>query len=266
VATSRIVVVTGGASGIGRAAAQRFGADGDQVIVADRNEAGAAAIADSIVEAGGKARAIAIDVADEKSVGRAAEDVTATDGPPDVLVNSAGLLQDPVTSQALDMAEHDAIWQVNYRGTYVCCRAFGRIMADRGTGAIVNLASVNSYSVLPLPAYTPGKAAIKSLTELLAVEYGAHGVRVNAVAPGYTLTENLAARVEAGQRDARAMRTSTALNQMVMPEDVAGAIAFLCSSDALRITGVTLPIDAGWLPAVSYQSYATPVRTTARPT
>ncbi len=153
-ATSRIVVVTGGASGIGRAAAQRFGADGDHVIIADLNESGAAVVADTIVEAGGKARAIAIDVADEKSVGLAAEEITATDGPPEVLINSAGLLQDPVTSQALDMAEHDRIWQVNYRGTYLCCRAFGRIMADRASGAIVNLASINSYRVLPLPAYT----------------------------------------------------------------------------------------------------------------
>ena len=106
-----------------------------------------------------------------------------------------------------------------------------------------------------MPAYNPTKAAIKQLTELLAVEYGPFNVRVNGVAPGYTLTENLRERIAAGLRDGDRMKQASALEMLITPEHIADAIEFLASAKAAAITGVTLPVDAGWLPAVSAKSY-----------
>jgi NAD(P)-dependent dehydrogenase (short-subunit alcohol dehydrogenase family) len=251
----RIVVVTGGASGIGEATARRFAELGERVVIADVNTKRGEAVAEEIAKGGGTARFVDLDVTSEDAVKRVADGIEATDGPVDVLINSAGLLMNAITTRALDMETHDRIWAVNYRGTYLCCREFGERMAGRKRGWIVNLGSINSYRALPLPAYTPGKAAIKMLTELLACEYGRHKVRVNAVAPGFTLTPNLKARIDAGQRDQSGMEATAALGEVVLPEDVADGIVFLCSPQAKRITGVTLPIDAGWLAGVGYLSY-----------
>tara|TARA_B100000949_G_C14109657_1_gene377780 strand:+ start:25 stop:417 length:393 start_codon:yes stop_codon:yes gene_type:complete len=128
-------------------------------------------------------------------------------------------------------------------------------MAERGAGAILNIGSINSLRVLPLPAYTPGKAAIKSLTELLAAELGAGGVRVNAVAPGFTLTPALQERIDSGERDLGKIERTTALGRLVMPGEIAEAGYYLCSGQASAITGVCLPVDCGWLAAVTYKSF-----------
>ena len=251
----RIVVVTGDGNGIGAATARHFAAAGERVVVADIDEAAGNSVADGIVAAGGAARFVALDVTSEDAVKAASDAIEGDDGPVDVLVNSAGLLMNAISSRAIDLEFHDRVWKVNYRGTFLCCRVFGDRMAKRRRGWIVNLGSINSYRALPLPAYTPGKAAIKSLTEILASELGRYKVRVNAVAPGYTLTPNLKARIEAGDRDQSGMEATAALGEVVLPEDIADGIAFLCSDQAKRITGVTLPIDAGWLASVTYLTY-----------
>lgn len=256
---SRTVVVTGGASGIGEATVRAFAAAGDRVVIADIQEENGKRVAADLSDAGYPVRFVPLDVTDEQSVIDLQTTVGQSDGAIDILVNSAGLLQNAVSASGMDMEEHDRIWQVNYRGTFLCCRHFGKAMVGRGRGVIINLGSINSFRTLPLPAYCPGKAAIKTLTEMLAVDYGAAGVRVNAVAPGYTLTPNLAARIESGHRDQSAMEKCTALGIMVTPQDIADAILFLCSPAARAITGVTLPIDAGWMPAVTYKSYPSPV-------
>ncbi len=252
---ARIVVVTGGANGIGAATTRRFAELGDHVVIADIDEARGRELAAIVSDEGGRACFETLDVTSEDSISTFADRVEREHGPVEVLVNSAGLLMNAITSEALDMATHDRIWAVNYRGTYLCCRTFGPRMAARRRGAIVNLGSINSFRPLPLPAYTPGKAAIRMLTEILACEYGPHKVRVNAVAPGYTLTPNLETRIDAGLRDRAAMEATAALGEIVLPEDVADGIVFLCSEQARRITGVTLPIDAGWLAGVSYLTY-----------
>ncbi len=253
---SRLAVITGGASGIGRACAERFARDGARVVIADLNAEAGAAVAATLAEAGaGAADFMALDVADAGAVADFATAVEQRHGTVDILVNSAGLLQNALTQRRMDPALHERIWRVNYDGTYHLCREVGGRMCAAGSGAICNLASINSFQVLPLPAYTPGKAAIRSLTELLAAEFGAEGVRVNAVAPGFTLTENLAARIEAGQRDPEGMVRYTALGELIQPADVAEAVNFLCSPAARLITGVTLPVDAGWLAALGYKTY-----------
>ncbi len=254
-AEGRVAVITGGGSGIGHATAKKLAEQGDAVVVADIQEEHGRAVAAEITAAGGQAVFAPLDVASEQSVRELLEWSEREIGPTEVLVNSAGLIQNAVTAQALDMETHDHIWQVNYRGTYLCCRLFGDPMLRRGKGAIVNLASINSFRTMPLPAYSPGKAAVKMLTGILAAQYGSHGVRVNAVAPTFTMTPAIKARIESGLRDAESIRNSGALKVLVTPENVADGIAFLCSEQASVITGVTLPIDAGWLVAQTYEAY-----------
>src|SRR5262245_58105522 len=151
----------------------------------------------------------------------------------------------------MDMGSHARMWEVNYNGTHHACRAFGRQMVARKGGAIVTLGSINSRLPLPLPADNPGKTAIERLTQLLAVELGRHGIRVNSVARPM-MTPPLRATVDLGQRDLGKIMGP----YLPEPADVAEAIAFLASDAAKTITGVLLPVDAGWLAAVSYRTYA----------
>jgi NAD(P)-dependent dehydrogenase (short-subunit alcohol dehydrogenase family) len=248
----RIAVVTGAASGIGRATARRLAGGGDFVVVADCNEEGGAAVVAEIGRAGGQAEFKPIDVADEASVDDFARRVEAEVGPVGVLVNSAGVLQNVADIATFDLAEHDRVWAINYRGTYLCCRAFAPRMAARRAGGIVNISSTSALGAMPLLAYGPGKAAVTNLTAILAVELGPDNVRVNAVVPGFVLTEQMQSRIDAGRRDPRSMKLHSALGRMVAPEDVANGIHFLCSDAASCITGIALPIDAGYLAAVTY--------------
>ena len=253
---NRTVVVTGGGSGIGRATAKRFGEGGDFIVVADVNEEGAEAVAEEIVAAGGGATPVAVDVADDSSIAALAATVEEAHGGADVLVTSAGVLQNASSIRNLDMDEHDRIWAVNYRGVYLCCRDFGRRMAARGRGCIVNVSSTSAFAAFPLPAYAPAKAAISHLTAILASDLGPRGVRVNAVVPGYVLSEQMQARIDAGHRDKGAMERQSALGRMILPGEVADGIHFLCSDAARAITGISMPIDGGWLSRVTYAQHS----------
>jgi len=129
-------------------------------------------------------------------------------------------------------------------------------MEKRKRGAIVTVGSVNSYIQLPLPAYNPSKAAIMRLTELLCMELGRNNIRVNGVAPNYTMTPAIKARIAQGLRDPENMKRSGAVHMLIEPYHVANAVAFLCSDEAEAISGVMLPVDAGYLAAAYYQTYA----------
>ncbi len=248
-------VITGGASGIGEACARRLARDGHAVWLLDADTDRAGEVAANIEATGGRAKTLLVDVADANAVDACARTVIAETGAPDVLITSAGILHSAETLLDMDIEAHDRMWRVNYHGTVHACRAFGRPMLERGAGAIVTVGSINSFAALPLPAYCPGKTAILRLTEILAVELGRNGVRVNGVAPTYVLTPALQARIDAGERDAAAIRKSGALDMFVLPEHVANVVAFLCSDQAAAITGVMLPVDAGWCAATPYKSY-----------
>lgn len=243
-------LVIGGTSGIGRAIALRFAAEGHRVIIAGRDAVRGAAVAK---DCGGSF--LAVDVADPASVQALGATVQADHGVRDILVNCAGILQSGkrVLDQPLD--EDERLWRINYRGTLLGCQVFGRMMAAEGRGAILNVGSLASFAPLSLPAYAPGKQAVKTLTEILANELGPQGIRVNAVAPGYTLSDGLKAKIAAGERNPDAIQATTALRKFVQPEDVAEAALFLCSDRAAAITGVTLPVDAGWLVQAPYAQY-----------
>lgn len=253
---ARAIVVIGGTSGIGKAIALRFAREGANIVVAGRDGERGEAVAQACAEAGA-ARAFfgAVDVADPASVDALAARAVDAFGAPHVAVNCAGILQSGkrVLDQPLD--EDERLWRINYRGTLLGCQAFGRLMAEVGRGAILNVGSLASFAPLSLPAYTPGKHAVLGLTAILAAELGPRGVRVNAVAPGYTLSDGLKAKIARGERDPDAIVETTALRRFVEPADVAEAAAFLCSDLAASITGVTLPVDAGWLVQAPYAQY-----------
>jgi NAD(P)-dependent dehydrogenase (short-subunit alcohol dehydrogenase family) len=249
-------VVTGGASGIGAATARRFAAAGMRVAVLDVNREAGEALAR---ELGGGATFHGCDVADAAAVDSVAAAVEREGPPVGVLFTSAGLIANPETVLDMDMEAHDRVWRVNYHGTVHACRSFGRRMMPRGAGAIVTVGSINSFAPLPLPAYNIGKAAIARLTQLLAVELGPHGIRVNSVAPTFVMTPPLRQRMDAGLRSEAKMMATHALKQLPAPEDIAEAVFFLASSAARTITGITLPVDAGWLAAVSYNSFPGPL-------
>ncbi len=160
------------------------------------NRAGGEAVAKSLC-----GRFYECDVSDAKAVDVVAAQVEKDLGAADVLVTSAGLIPNAESIMDMDMAAHDRMWQVNYNGTVHSCRAFARQMIPLKRGAIVTLGSINSRMPLPIPAYNMGKVAIERLTQLLAVELGRHGIRVNSVGPTYVMTPPLRAKVEAGQRD-----------------------------------------------------------------
>jgi NAD(P)-dependent dehydrogenase (short-subunit alcohol dehydrogenase family) len=220
------------------------------VAVIDINMDAAEAVAREI---GG--RAFVADVGDEASVGACAAQIEAEFGAVEVLVNSAGILQVPLRPHDLPMKLWDDVIRIDQRGTYVACLAFGRGMIERRRGSIINIASVTSLRSVPLHAYAPAKAAVASITECLAAEWGPSGVRVNAVSPGYTLTPALQAQADRGERDISKLAANAALQRLVGMDEVARAVAFLASDASSAVTGVNLPVDCGWLVATTWHTY-----------
>lgn len=253
-AVRSVAVITGGARGIGEAAARKLAAVGHAVAILDVARDRGEALARELGEG---ARFYPCDVADPAGVDELAARCARELGPAAVLVTSAALIPNTESVMDMDLAAHDRMWRVNYHGTVHACRSFGRQMiATGGGGSIVTLGSINSLLPLPLPSYNPGKVAIVRLTQLLAAELGRHRIRVNSVAPTYVMTPELQARIDAGQRDLGKMMQVHALPTLPTPADVADAIAFLCSPAARAITGAVLPVDSGWSTGVSYMTYS----------
>ncbi|MGU7774493.1 SDR family NAD(P)-dependent oxidoreductase [Burkholderia sp. MR1-5-21] len=253
---SNLVVVTGGASGIGEATARRFAEAGSRVVIGDRNAERGQQVANELREAGRDVVFYPVDLASDKSIDEFAGAVLRTHGVPDALVNSGGVLQNAVRLLEMDMAEFDRLMNINVRGTLLASRAFGESMCENGKGVIINLCSLTTFRPSAQIGYAVGKAGLKMLTEVMAAEWGPKGIRINAVAPGYTLTPAMQARIESGERDPDAVIQKSALGRFVSPAEVAAAIFFLCSEEASAITGVTLPVDCGWLVTTAYSAYA----------
>ena len=255
--TKKTAIIAGGASGIGEATARLFATRGWSVLIADRNVEGAERIAKDLRTAGAIATSHAIDITSEAEVAEFVATAIATAGPIDVCVNSTGILENAVRVTRMPMQEYDAILDVNLRGAVLLAKAIGRHMCGRGEGSIIHLCSMTSVRPSSQPAYAISKAGLKMLTEIMAAEFGPSGVRVNSVAPGYTMTPTLRQRIESGERDPALVLDRSALKRFVEPVDVAEAIFFLCSEAARSITGVMLPVDCGWIAYSSYSAYAT---------
>jgi NAD(P)-dependent dehydrogenase (short-subunit alcohol dehydrogenase family) len=246
----RVIVVTGGASGIGAACAEVLAKEGCRVVVADLNEPAAREVAQRI---GGFAWKI--DVAEIQSVEEAARGIEEEIGPVHGLVNSAGIIQPPLEPYSLPMDTWDLVQQVDFRGTYISCLAFGKAMLTRKGGSIVNISSVTGHRSVPLHSYAPAKAAVISMTQCLAAEWGPAKVRVNSVAPGYTLTPALQGAIDRGERSLDRLLVNAPLNDTVKPSQIGDAVSFLLSDRALAITGVDLPVDCGWMVGTSWSTY-----------
>ncbi|NYT65295.1 SDR family oxidoreductase [Alcaligenaceae bacterium] len=248
--TKTVSVVTGGNSGIGAACVSVLAARGDIVIVLDVQGPQHGTAPNN-----GATQFYHCDVSDEDQVRKTAVSIKQQFGVINNLINSAGVIQSPVSPEELPMSLWDKVTQIDQRGTYLSCAVFGSIMAEQGHGNIVNIASITGSRSVPLHAYAPAKAAVISMTQCLAVEWGRSGVRVNSVSPGYTLTPALQAAINNGQRDVNKLCQQSALGRMVQPNEVANTIAFLTSDQASAVTGIDLPVDAGWLAGTSWQTY-----------
>lgn len=216
-------VVTGGASGIGAATVELFRQCGAKVTVLD--------IANGV------------DVTDERAVDKAFSELRAFD----ILVNSAGrAVRKPATE--LSSEEWDQVLDLNLKATFFCSRAALPYMKQRGGGSIVNLASIMGFSggIFPNASYQASKGAVVNLTRALALEWAPHNIRVNAVAPTFVRTQLTVPIFSNPDVLARVME-HTPLGRLPEPEDIAAAILYLCSPAARCITGVTLPVDSGYL-------------------
>jgi NAD(P)-dependent dehydrogenase (short-subunit alcohol dehydrogenase family) len=242
----RVVVVTGGASGIGREIARQFALDGALVAVADVDLAGAEAVAAELARRGPRSLAVEADVSDEAAVERAFARVAAELGAVDVLVNNAAIVQGYGLLE-MDSVVWDREIAVGLRSAFLCTRAALRTMVARRRGAIVNITSVNGLSALGYEAYSAAKAGLISLTQSTAVEYGRHGIRVNAIAPGSIRTPIWDERVEIDPEIFDRVSQWYPLGRIGEPHDVARAVLFLASDDAAWITGTVLRVDGGLL-------------------
>jgi NAD(P)-dependent dehydrogenase (short-subunit alcohol dehydrogenase family) len=247
----QVSVVTGAASGIGAACVRHLVARGDTVIALDLP----GTWSEAETQRTGVAAFYPCDVLQEAMVREVESLIHQNHGAVTGLVNSAGILQRKLAPEQLGMAEWDNVIAVDQRGTYLCCVVFGTRMAALGHGAIVNIASITGSRSVPLHAYAPAKAAVISMTTCLAAEWGRSGLRVNAVSPGYTLTEGLQAAIDRGDRNPEDLHAQAAMGRMVKPEEVADTVGFLLSTGASAITGINLPVDCGWLAGSTWQTY-----------
>jgi len=238
----KTALVTGAASGIGRATALRLSAEGASLILADVNLEGLRKLA---AELPGPARCLAFDAADPASC-RALVAQTAEAGPLDLLCNIAGVLDWAPLAQ-FDEARWDRVIAINLSAVFHLCRAaMPHLLARRGN--IVNMASAGGMVGLPYgTAYSASKAGVISLTKSLAVEFAAAGVRVNAVCPTGVATPMLAGGFPEGVDVALLMRNASKMDggALLDPAEVAAAVAFLASDEAGKVTGVAFPVDGG---------------------
>ncbi|MXQ12226.1 SDR family NAD(P)-dependent oxidoreductase [Microvirga makkahensis] len=249
------IVVTGAAGGIGFAITRRLLRDGWHVVATDIDQNALDAAA-STVDARSQFHPIQMDVADRSSVAAAASALSTNGQTVAGLVNAAGLLQDVTAFLAMNEHQQRTIWNVNYFGSVICTQVFGEQMAVTGGGSIVNITSINEHRPLPLHAYAPAKAALGALTTLTAGELGRAGIRVNAIAPGFTLTPILKGKIAAGKRDVKTIKAHTALGRLVEPDEIAAVASFLMSDDASAISGASIPVDAGWLATSHWMNFA----------
>jgi 3-oxoacyl-[acyl-carrier protein] reductase len=244
----RVVLITGGASGIGRATAERFASAGARVVVGDVNEQAGAAAATAL---GPDASFYCVDVADRQAVQLWVDTVVARYDRIDVLINNAGITRDGLLVRVqegqplrqMPEADFDRVIGVNLKGAFNCTQAVAPVMIRQSSGVILNASSVvGLYGNLGQTNYAATKSGIIGMTRVWARELGRYGIRVNAVAPGFTATDMVSVMPE---KILEGMRSHTPLGRLGRPEDIANAYFFLASEEAGFITGATLPVDGG---------------------
>jgi NAD(P)-dependent dehydrogenase (short-subunit alcohol dehydrogenase family) len=247
--SGKVALVTGAGSGIGAAISETLASAGARVFATDRDASTAAATAERIRRADGRAESAPLDVVDEEACRAIAQMIVRGEGAIDVLVNSAGTghVGTLLTTEGADL---DRLYQVNVRGIFNVTRACLPGMLERGAGSIINMASVGgTVGIRDRLAYCTTKFAVVGLTKSMALDHAAGGVRVNCICPGRVETPFVAARLREyadPERAAREMASSQSLGRMGRPEEIAAAALYLASDEAAFVTGSALMIDGGW--------------------
>jgi NAD(P)-dependent dehydrogenase (short-subunit alcohol dehydrogenase family) len=254
-------LVTGGSGQLGKALALALARAGAKVAVLGRRLEPCQRVVEAIQVDGGKALAVACDVLDRAALEQVAAEITSTFGPVDILVNGAGGNQPQVTTTVertffdLDFQAVEQVMAANFSGALQCCQVFGRVMAERGQGCIVNIASMSSFRPMTrVPVYSAAKAALVNFTQWLAVymaqEYSPH-IRVNALAPGFFLTDQnryllLDAQTGGPTPRTHSILAHTPMGRLGTPDDLPGTLLWLVSPAAAFVTGIVVPVDGGF--------------------
>ncbi len=239
-----VALITGAASGIGRASAQLFAREGARVVVADGNPALGTETVDSIRADGGTARFIEADISQAAQVDSMVQSSLQAYGQIDILLNGAGILAYGTVLET-ELADWNRIFTVNLTGTYLCCRAVLPCMIRQGRGSIINIASTTGAhdACARAAAYVSSKGGVTLLTRAMAIDHARQGIRVNVICPGPTDTPMLRKAMTADQLEAFAK--SFPMGRLGRPEEIAKAALFLASEDASFVTGSTLYVDGG---------------------
>jgi NAD(P)-dependent dehydrogenase (short-subunit alcohol dehydrogenase family) len=244
--TGQVALVTGAARGLGRAIALALADAGADVALGLRRAGTADDLIAEIEGMGRRALAVPMDVTDLAQISSAVDAVVGGLGRLDILVNSAGLAPGN-PAEDVTAADFDLTIDVNVKGLFFASQAAGRVMIGQGGGRIVSLSSQAGFVALPTEAiYCASKAAVSHLTKCLAVEWGQHGITVNAVAPTFIRTDGTAEALSDPAFEADVRERIAALHRIGEPMDVAGVVVFLASPAASLITGTTVMVDGGW--------------------
>jgi NAD(P)-dependent dehydrogenase (short-subunit alcohol dehydrogenase family) len=245
----RVAVVTGGGQGIGAACAQALGEAGAKVVIAELVPERATASARALADQGLDVAGLALDVTKSASVDALAARVVKDHGRVDILVNNAGVAKSDVRAEDTSDDHWRFHMDVNVDGLFWCCRAFGRQMLAQGSGSIVNIGSMSGFIVnkpQPQSFYNASKAAVHHLTRSLAAEWGARGVRVNAVAPTYIETPLTSFGIKENPEMYKVWLEMTPMGRVGQPEEIASVVHFLASDAASLVTGAIVVADGGY--------------------
>src|SRR5439155_17223793 len=244
----KVALVTGGARGIGAATSQRFAQEGAAVVVSDLDQAPAEETAGEITKGGGKAMAVAADVARRADVEAMVEKAVKEFGRLDFLVTCAGITRDNLVYK-MSEEDWDAVIDTHLKGTFLCAQAAQKVMVQQQSGKMVFLSSVSALGNRGQTNYSAAKAGLQAMARTLAIELGRYNINVNAVAPGFVetrMTQATAERMGMSWEDfKKAAADNTPLRRTGKPEDIASVIAFLCSDDSSFVSGQTIYVRGG---------------------
>jgi len=250
--TDKLVFISGGTRGLGRALAEGFACRGATVVISGRDETIARRAASEIAEtAKGRCNGVSCDVGDAAQIQPAVDRILADHGRIDVLINVAGVNR-RMAAEKITAADFDYVLGINLRGAFLVSQAVGRHMLTRGTGSQINITSLNNHAPLHwMVPYAASKAAVGQMTKALAMEWGPRGVRVNAIAPGFILSD-FNRSIWANEAMQAWGRANTPLVRLGMPEDLIGTAVFLAAAASAFLTGQIIYVDGGFTAGIKW--------------